>query len=102
MSGLTPEQAACRQRTDEEQAVLRSSLRVSRDCTVDDLALIMPGASEAERAAFLAGHRGRGDVVTFVVPVLDGEPVPGMIIGPPGSERYLRRPGEDRRPGGGA
>lgn len=93
---MPPEHAVCRQRTDDEEAVLRSSLRVSRDCTAEDLELFMPASSVAERESFLAGHRDRGEVVTFAVPVLDGHPVPGMIIGPAGSEKYLRRPGEVR------
>lgn len=78
--------------------VSRAGLLVSRDCTVDDLEVIMPEASLEERERFLAGHRDRGDVVTFAVADVDG-PLAGMIIGPPGSEGLLRRPGQTE-PGG--
>jgi hypothetical protein len=67
---------------------------ISRDATADDLALILPEASLEERQAFLAGHRERGEVVTFAVADVDG-PVAGFIFGPPGSEGFLRRPGQD-------
>lgn len=71
---------------------MSGELAVSRDCTVDDLTEFMPDASVEERERFLAGHREHGDVVTFAVSVIDDAPIAGMIIGPPGSEKYLRRP----------
>jgi hypothetical protein len=81
-------------------------LRISRDATPDDLAGLFPDKTPDERAEWLARVReGEGASVTMTV-VTEvpstavhawGSEVPvreitGLIIGPPGSERFLRRP----------
>jgi hypothetical protein len=82
-------------------------LRISRDATPDDLAGLFPDKTPDEREEWLAKIRdGEGATVTMTVvtevpatAVLAwGQSVPvreitGLIIGPPGSEQFLRRPG---------
>lgn len=95
---------------DEDSAEgIGSYLRISRDATVEDLADLLPDKTEAERAEWLAKLHGDGNSVTLAVTVevpttvvrAFGETVPvrtvtGLILGPPGSERFLRRPAEQR------
>lgn len=69
----------------------RARLLVSRDATLADVRAFMPGMSDAEREAALEQLRAGGAVVTMTV--VSGAPdTAGLIIGPRGSEGFLRRP----------
>jgi hypothetical protein len=74
----------------------RDELRISRDATPDDITAFTPGMGDAERSAWLDEMRATGVEVTFAVvatrPAGDG--TAGLIVGPPGSRDFLRRPAE--------